>query len=399
MKKLSAISVLLALLIAVADSPAAPAGALHADADQAWAAWQRAGGATLTADERENMTVRQRREWAETRAQRLRAEGLAFMAAFPGDPRRWEVAWRLLLFPPAFIRVYGPHADTDYRDVVIDEAAAAEWSARLAGLEDAMKAAPDLPEELRERLALRQVAQSLHVAPEARVDWPPLIREFNEFAARYPDSRSAASFARNFMYRFEAEHTPAESAAIWREFAASPNELLAAMGREKVQAFGEITGPVELAFTALDGRAVDLRDLRGKVVLIDFWATWCGPCMAEKPNVKKVYAAYRDQGFEIIGISCDVAPEHATGAMVKAARTGPQVWEFCLQNDMPWPQYYEGRRHNDGGNTLAARFGVTGIPATFLLDRSGKVVAMNLRGAQLEAEVQKALLSGGLVHH
>jgi hypothetical protein len=100
-------------------------------------------------------------------------------------------------------------------------------------------------------------------------------------------------------------------------------------------------------------------------------------------GVRVGYAAYRDQGFEIIGISCDVAPEHASKAITKAARTGPQVLEFCVKNDMPWQQYYEGRTHNTGGNYLAARFGVTGIPAAFLLDQSGDVVAMNLRGEKL----------------
>jgi hypothetical protein len=113
--------------------------------------------------------------------------------------------------------------------------------------------------------------------------------------------------------------------------------------------------------------------------------------MAEMPNVKKIYAAYNEKGFEIVGISCDVAPDRATGSYASAARTGPQVLEFCQKNGMPWPQHFEGRKHNEGGNLIAARFGVTSIPATFLIDQTGQVVAVNLRGEKLEAEVKRLL--------
>jgi thiol-disulfide isomerase/thioredoxin len=142
---------------------------------------------------------------------------------------------------------------------------------------------------------------------------------------------------------------------------------------------------------ALDGREVDIKQLRGKVVFIDFWATWCGPCMAEMPNVKKVYAAYHERGFEVIGISCDYAPGSEGRHSGKSGKTGPQVLEFCQANGMPWPQYYSGKKHNEGGNEIAARFSVTSIPASFLLDQSGNVVALDLRGEKLELEVRRLL--------
>jgi thiol-disulfide isomerase/thioredoxin len=131
---------------------------------------------------------------------------------------------------------------------------------------------------------------------------------------------------------------------------------------------------MEIAFTDLKGKEVDLSKMADKVVLVDFWATWCGPCVAEMPNVIAAYGKYKDKGFEVVGISLDED---------KAA-----VEKFVEERKMPWSQYFDGK---GWGNEIAQRFGISGIPATFLVGKGGKIVASNLRGPALEEAIEKAL--------
>lgn len=130
--------------------------------------------------------------------------------------------------------------------------------------------------------------------------------------------------------------------------------------------------PVSLKFSAVKGR-VDLETLKGKVVLIDFWATWCGPCVKEVPNVVAAYEKLHDKGFEIVGISLD----QDRAALMK----------FTKDHKMTWPQYFDGKGWD---NMIAKRFHIQAIPAMWLLDKEGKLASTNVRG-NLEAEVEKLL--------
>ncbi len=150
--------------------------------------------------------------------------------------------------------------------------------------------------------------------------------------------------------------------------------------------------PLELAFTAADGRPVDLKSLRGKVVLIDFWATWCGPCIAELPNVKRVYEAYHAKGFEVIGISLEngrlLPADTAEQTAAKLAAARQVLTDFTAKEKMPWPQHFDGKYWK---NEFAVQFGIGAIPAMFLLDQEGRVVSTNARGPMLEQEVKRLL--------
>lgn len=129
-------------------------------------------------------------------------------------------------------------------------------------------------------------------------------------------------------------------------------------------------------FNASDiaGSALSTTAYRGQVTLVDFWATWCGPCREEMPNVIATYRQYHAQGFAIIGVSLDSQRD--------------AVLRFTRALGMPWQQYFDGKGWS---NQLAKKYGVESIPMDYLLDRHGVVVGKELRGKELGAAVQAAL--------
>jgi len=126
--------------------------------------------------------------------------------------------------------------------------------------------------------------------------------------------------------------------------------------------------------TDLEGKPLSVSNYKGKIVMIDFWATWCGPCRGEIPNVVKAYQKYHDKGFEVIGVSLDQDKEALT--------------KFIKENQMTWPQYFDGKGWQ---NEVSTKYGVNSIPASYLLDKEGKIIASELRGEELEAAVAKAV--------
>ena len=113
--------------------------------------------------------------------------------------------------------------------------------------------------------------------------------------------------------------------------------------------------------------------MRGKVVLIDFWASWCGPCRRENPNVVKLYEKYKDKGFEIFSISLDKDKT----AWIKAIKDDNLKWTNHVSDLKYW------------SSEAAKLYGVSSIPSTVLIDKEGRVIAKNLRGRDLELKMKE----------
>ncbi len=124
-----------------------------------------------------------------------------------------------------------------------------------------------------------------------------------------------------------------------------------------------------------NGKEMKLSDMRGKVVLVDFWASWCKPCRAENPNVVRMYHQYKNKGFDIFSVSLDKNQAKWEQAIAKDGL----VWKNHVSDLKGWQ------------NAAAQAWGVSSIPATYLLDKDGIIIGQNLRGAALEAKLKEVL--------
>jgi len=186
-------------------------------------------------------------------------------------------------------------------------------------------------------------------------DWDPsnldALRKVTEaFEDKYAGQPAAETFRNQY----------AQIENAYFEFASSVN--------------GTVSAP-EIAFPNPSGKILKLSDLKGKIVLVDFWASWCGPCRAENPNVVKMYEKFKDKGFTIFSVSLD---EDAT------------KWKEAIEKDqLSWTNHVSDLK--GWKSSVVANFGIEGIPYTVLLNKDGKIIGKNLRGEKLEETLNELL--------
>lgn len=157
-----------------------------------------------------------------------------------------------------------------------------------------------------------------------------------------------------------------------------PNNSYTKMFHDKVVEMSRLSVGSEapdISLNTPDGKNIALSSLKGKVVLVDFWASWCRPCRAENPNVVRIYNTYKDKGFEIYSVSLDKDKE----PWVKAIADDGLIWPFHVSDLGYWQ------------SSVVKQYNISGIPFTCLLDKNGKIVAKGLRGEELELKIKELL--------
>ena len=184
-----------------------------------------------------------------------------------------------------------------------------------------------------------------------------VLAVFEKFEKRHPNNRYALE----------------KLARIHEELG---NSDLAAEYRKKADPMSELVGEVlpDFSATALDGKPISLQQYRGKVILLDFWGIWCSFCLAEMPNVKRVYDTYKDQGFDIIGVNLDTDER--------------RLRNYLEENDIRWRQIFSGQKWK---SPLVQQYYIRSIPAPWLIDRDGTLISREARGVKLEQLVVEAL--------
>ncbi len=382
-----------ALQLVAADTPP------DAQADRDWHLYQKAVDAAPPKPYRE-MYPLEREQWAEKCALQLRALGLTFIETHPADPRRWNIVVAFSPDSPRFVTKWGfPDPGGGVATPVIDKEAAAAWKVKVGELNAALAKANDVPADVLDRFATREAMKRFSAALDAHgngepVDLASLRAALVDFATKHPSASGGKRLMESYAQLIEEDGLTNLLAEL-TPFVDSPSSSIAAAARAKVAFCDVASRPLDIAVTTIDDRSIDLKQLRGKVVLLAFWATWSKPSVTELLNVRSVYQVYHKKGFEVLGICLDDArfvPTETPGQ--NAARlevTRKRLTRFLLLRKMLWPEYLDGKGWS---NDIALKCAVTSIPAMFLLDQEGLIVTTTAHGEDLERGVRRLLSPG-----
>jgi len=306
--------------------------------------------------------------------------GEKFYDQFPNDPRKWEVLGVAVNSPRQFA---GPN----------EEAEKAAWGKRQHELRKMILADGTVPANIWTTVAEWTIGDMAGARgkPVRDLAWAGQVVE--QMAKRVPASDRRKFAEQTYLDALE-KRDPAATEKLLRTRVepAETNAAVREVAAGRLRTIAATRAPLDLKFTAADGREVDLAKLRGKVVLIDFWATWCVPCIEEMPHVRAAYQKYRDRGFEVIGIAFENSRLAKTDAPEVVAQkkqaAKEKMLKFAAENAMPWPHHFDGDYWD---NEFGRRFAIHSLPAVFLVGKDGRIISTDVHGENLGLAVKRAL--------
>jgi thiol-disulfide isomerase/thioredoxin len=349
--------------------------------------------------------------WEEWSKQLLRRLGLAFYDRYPADPRRWQWLAVALRYQPVYLKAaidpVAGYAEKDETvlltssfgyaipDSEVDVASRDLWKERQAELVAAAMAAADCPDVTKAEIGLWDLwwAYAHPRMPDAPTAqdverWAqeryPLTQRFLELMKEHPDYAPPGIGLKGLtamMIDDVRKHRPDDFRAFLGALRSSPNAIVARFsgGDEELERLK--TEPIQMKFTTVDGREIDLAQMRGKVVLVDYWGTWCDKCHIELPWFKELHARYQADGFEIISVMMEPNGEESDRkrALADIKRNGLESWIHLVTT------------FND---PCVVKYGITAAPTHLLLDKKGCLIEKSYgtwHPTKLEPILRKAL--------